>query len=521
MKTPKGIPVSTSSEPKTLPPTGNSHQSRLPNQAQTGFGKRAFAGTIWLLADTFSSKILTIGLQLVLARLLVPEDFGLMGLAATVTGFALIVQSAGIGEVLVQRHLKVNRWSNAAFWMSLATSLLAALIIACAAPIAARIYGEPRLVSVMLLLALSCPLNGLTTVPLAILTGRMQFKVLAMVNLVMLTAGGVLTLLFAYFGFGVYALVIPSLIVLPLKVLWVWRQSRPRVLMALQFRRWRLLVSDSVYVFLIRLFQAMVLQGDYILLGLLFSSHEVGLYFFAFGISGQVIGMVVANFNKAVFPAMVAFHSEPPRQFAVFRGLLSVTCAVVLPASFILSALAPHFVGIFFGSRWEGCGPIIAALSPGIGLTCCAAVGATLLRAQGRFRSELWVSIGMVLPYFSLLLIGAKLGGVIGLAVGESVYFGFVQQIYLLVAVRGMSRMKVWHCIWPGLSAACVAWAVAMIVSRMLLPQQHEAIQFLAAGSLAVACATLTLRITDRATFQEVSNKILPIVRRFPFFAKA
>src|SRR5256885_5179199 len=104
-----------------------------------------FSGFFWLIAQTVGSKLVTMIGQVVLARLLLPDDFGLVGLAYTVTGFAVLIQQAGLREILINRHVHFNRWANPAFWMSLTLGCLGAALMVILAPVAAWMYDDWRL----------------------------------------------------------------------------------------------------------------------------------------------------------------------------------------------------------------------------------------------------------------------------------------------------------------------------------------------------------------------------------------
>src|SRR5262245_45270348 len=139
-------------------------------------------GLFWLSANTVAAKLVSIVGQVVLSWLLLPEEFGSIGLAYTVLAFATLIQQAGLTEILVQRGEHFRRWANPAFWLSLSLGLLAAALTIAAAPVAARIYHDPRVVSLLVVLALSLPVTSLALVPTARIQHQMQFRYIAFTN---------------------------------------------------------------------------------------------------------------------------------------------------------------------------------------------------------------------------------------------------------------------------------------------------------------------------------------------------
>src|SRR4051812_23187819 len=167
--------------------------------------------------------------QVLLARLLLPEAWGLVGEAYSVTAFAILIQQAGLREILIQRQGHFGRWANPAFWMSLTLGCLGALAMVILAPIAGWMYEDwhftgppPTVVYLVLLLALSTPFAGLDIVADAKLTNELRFRFLAWVK--WLTAVGTmgLSILFAKLHWGAYSFVLPLPIITVVRLVLMW-----------------------------------------------------------------------------------------------------------------------------------------------------------------------------------------------------------------------------------------------------------------------------------------------------------
>src|SRR5687768_3960266 len=124
-------------------------------------GRRTLGGFVWATANTVVSKLLGLLGQIVLAKLLLPEDFGLVAMALTVAAFVNIVRDAGLQQVLVHRGSEFPRWAGPAAWMSGTLGVGAMLVMAAAAPLAAWFYQRPELSPLILLLAIGSPLWAL------------------------------------------------------------------------------------------------------------------------------------------------------------------------------------------------------------------------------------------------------------------------------------------------------------------------------------------------------------------------
>src|SRR5665213_1872176 len=242
---------------------------------------RAMSGIIWVGLQSIAARLTGIVGQVILARfLLSAADFGLIGLSLTFSTFGLLFQQSGIREVLVQRQRGFNRWSNAAFWMSLALGIFGGAATLACAPGAARIFKQPRLLGLLVVVAATLPVNALAVVPIAKLQKELQFKRLSAVMAGEAVALTLLTILFAYIGWGPYCVVAAQLAVAFLRLPFLWTLERITVSRSLDFHYWRFLFGDSVMVLASGFAIAMVTQGDYIALGIFRSASDVGIYLF-------------------------------------------------------------------------------------------------------------------------------------------------------------------------------------------------------------------------------------------------
>src|SRR5437879_8025549 len=165
------------------------------------------------MAQTVGSKLVNTVGQIVLAWLLSPEDFGLVGLAYTVTAFAGLIQQAGLREILIHRQAHFGRWANPAFWMSLTLGCVGAAAMLGLAPVAAWMYDDRRLIGLILVLAATAPFSGLDIVPDAQLTSEMRFRYLAVVKWITAVGAMGLSILFAHYRWGAYSFVLPQPII--------------------------------------------------------------------------------------------------------------------------------------------------------------------------------------------------------------------------------------------------------------------------------------------------------------------
>ena len=241
--------------------------TKIPRASGPGLGQRTVQGFAWTVGLTLCAKIISLIGQIILARLLTPESFGLIGLAYTLTAFTDLIQRAGIREVLVHRHRQFDRWATPAFWMSLAFGALAGVCMLASAPLLAWIYHEPRLVGLIVVLAAASPLTAAASVPEAKLQSQLRFNFLAKVGVFRVFATMALTIGFAWAGLGAYSFVLPIPLLAACTLVLYWRAARPAVRLRLRLRRWKYLLDDSLLLLAGSAVIAVIAQGDYFILG--------------------------------------------------------------------------------------------------------------------------------------------------------------------------------------------------------------------------------------------------------------
>jgi len=245
-----------------------------------------------LAAMAVCMKLIGAVSQVVLAWILVPEDLGLIGLASTVMAFAILLQQGGIQQVLVHRQQRFGLWSTDAFWMSLTLAVGAAVLVMCAAPIAARVYHEPRLIGLMAVMAAGLPLDGVSVVPIARLQVDLKFRTYAWVTFASAVSQVVMAIGLAGLGMGAYSIVVPKIPAGICAAIALWRLTKVRLRARPRLSRWRFLFADSLYMLGASLLYAIATQGAYFILGFHGQTDEVGRYWWAYALSVQTVMLI-------------------------------------------------------------------------------------------------------------------------------------------------------------------------------------------------------------------------------------
>ena len=400
-----------------------------------------------------ASFLLRIGSLMVLARLLNPTDFGLVGMVTAVIGVLNLFRDFGLSTATVQRNSVTQEQLSTLFWINMVVGAILALLSVGAAPYVARFYHEPRLFWVTVVLALGFLFNAAGVQHGALLQREMRFTALSVIDilsLVISTAGGITM---ALRGAGYWALVGMTLLgpLVTMIGLWVctrWIPGKPRQRVGI-----RPLVRFGGTITLNGLVVYVAYNLEKVLLGRFWGADVVGIYGGAYQLSNIPTENLNSSIGGVAFSALSRVQADPRRLRSYFLKGYSLVLALTLPITILSALFAVDAISVLLGPKWNEAAPIFRLLSPTI-----------LIFAMINPFSWLLFSIGMVGRSLKIALVIAPLviaGYVIGLPHGPKG-----------VALGYSAAMALWvipHIIWCVRGTAISVRDVFMTLSRPLL----------------------------------------------------
>jgi O-antigen/teichoic acid export membrane protein len=352
---------------------------------------KTFRGLGW----TGLSQSLQQGMQFaftaVLARLLVPHDFGLIALITVFTGFAAVFVDVGFTAALIQRPDLEDRHKSTALWLNLGGGLLLTAVMMAIAPAIASFYGEPRLLGLTLGLAPTFVLSGLSIVQVAMLQREMDFRRLAFVENTTLIGANTLGVVLAVLGFGVWSLVALILASTGLRTGMVWLLSSWRP------HGWvnRRAISD-LWGFSSRVagFNAVnywARNADNLLIGRFVGTNPLAYYNRAYNLMLLPVGIVANVTSRVMFPALSRMQDDHEHIRRVYVRAAGLIALVTFPAIVGLFVVARPFILTVYGNQWKAVIPILQIL--------CVA---SLIQSVTRTTGWLFTSQGQGESYFRL-----------------------------------------------------------------------------------------------------------------------
>lgn len=429
----------------------------------------AVKGVAWSAGREWSVRTLSFVVFLILVRLLEPEAFGLVALAATVIEVLRIFASQGFGTAIIQRYQLEPEHLDSAFWTNVAAGFaLLACGIGVAIP-AANLYGEPDLAPVVGWLALSFPLHGLNVVQDALLRRRMEFRILAMRSIVAAVVGGLVGIGMALSGFGVWSLVGQQLstTVTTTAVLWMATDWRP----ALRFS-WphaKELLSFGLNVMGVNLLNVVNWHADDFLIGLFLGPVQLGYYSVAYRIPRMLTRSLTNSVSSVALPAFSKLQGSKERTQRAFLTGTRINAVVAFPVFVGTALIAPEFVTGVLGDQWSPSIPVLRVLAF-IGLWHSVAYfHPPVMVAMGKPQWDLGLTFLSAVTNVMAFAIAVRWGIV-------AVAAAFVIRAYLLaplplMAVRSLTGLRISEYLRQFLAPAtgCLLMAAAVLGTKAAL----------------------------------------------------
>ncbi len=477
---------------------------------------RATTGFFWTVGQTLGSKVVSMIGQVILARLLLPRDFGLVALSIIAVSFASVIRQTGIQQILVQRHKHFRRWANPAFWFELTVGTSTAILLAAFSPIAAIVFHSRALVGLILVSALGAPLSAWFVIPSARLMIDMRFKAIAVVGIVCNCTATLMSVFLAWRGFGAYSFILPIPVTGAIRCFWLWRLAKPRINLNPQFRRWKFLVGDSGFMIATGFLNSVMYQAGYLALGLLYPKAAVGQFFFALNLSTQVGQLLSQNLGGVLLPALAKLQDNSARHAAALTRALRMLAFISMPLCLLLAVVAKPLVVVVYGSKWLPAVPVleIMALTAVINIPSSPATAA--FQSQGRF-ALLFKWTALQTPVFlAAVFAGAWCGGGVGTAVAWLLFTLAASPIAIKLSLREGATWSGVLGVYAGPLASCFAAIAAFGAVYLLWPAlaQHYLLWWGMAVVVMALIYPVAARIFTPAEFAQAKQHALTVYLR-------
>jgi O-antigen/teichoic acid export membrane protein len=525
-------------DPDLLPP-----QPHAPSAGKTqhkAMGRTVGRGMAWLVLNTAFAKLGSFLAQLALGWYLSKEDFGVYAIAISVAAFTQVFRDGGVRQLLIQRGPEeYESLAGPVYWMAFAFNILTAAALVAAGPIAAFAYDEPRLVNVLLVIALSIAMNTGAIILQARLTSQMRYGATSRIQLGSAIVRYAGTVLLAKFGFKELSFVLPLVGCSVFETIASYYYTRDNLWKRRPvFSRWRELFSETKWLLINSGAMSLLNQGTYFVIGFIVAKQVVGEYFFAYQLTAQIGVLLAFNTQAVLMPALSRLRHEPERhREGVVRALRILVMAAV-PASVVLAANIDSLEHILWKGRWHGAVASVQLISIFFPARLILSIPSATLLSKGRFRLACTLTTTTGLGLIAVSALGAWIGTrahspaadpaaaahaispATWIALFSSIYLGVVCVIATILALRldGISPSRVLNAYVPVWLVGCVAAGAGWATETYALPHHNAWLRCAASTAVFTIIYMVLLRalLKERIieTLQVVPARLRPLARR-------
>lgn len=378
---------------------------------------KTFSSIIW----TTTQKVLVLFIQfvsgIILARLLTPDDYGCIGMLVIFTSISSVFIDGGFGSALIQKKNTTQEDYSTVFYWNLVVSVFLYMILFVSAPYIASFYRMSTLSPVLRVQSLILIISALSAVQVNILKKEMKFREIALVTFLTSVIALAVTIVMAYMGFGVWALVVQFLLtaLIPMFAYWIICRWIPKLLFSI--RSFKELFSFGVFVLFTNFINNLGRSLEGLLIGHFYNSSTMGLYIKGKSLEGMAMTGVSDALNQVTFPLYSKYQDNKDELNVLIRQLTLSTAVIMFPFAFVLIIIAKPLFIILYSEKWLGSVPYFQILCLSGIAVALQGVNGIAITAIGLSRKMMNYTIIKRIINILLLLIGLFAFGMKGLLV--------------------------------------------------------------------------------------------------------
>lgn len=432
--------------------------SSLASKTRTGF--------LWGTVEKLSTQGIQFLFSIILARLLSPEDYGIIAMPMIFLGIAQVFIDSGFANALIRKPDLTEDDLSTAFFFNLGVGAFCYTLLFFTSPLIADFYNTPILSSVLKATALSTLFNPLCSVQQALLTIKMNFKIQAWVSFFSAVLGGIVGIILAYLGYGVWALAISQVISSFLRVvlLNIWGKWYPK-------GRWSKDSFRYLWGFGNKLLLGSLINTIYqnlypLIIGKYFTSSQLGFYTRAYQFANLPSTSYTGIIRRVTFPALSSIQNNEERLKSTFHVVLRVTFFLICPLMFTLVGISDHLIFVLLGEKWLPISVMLKILSLAMVWYPIDALNLNLLTVKGR--SDLFLKLEIIKKIFAFALVIVSIKfGIIVMCFTLVVYglFEIITDTYYTGKYFDLGFFKQMRTLLPSLSLSCLLLGIIETVN--------------------------------------------------------
>ena len=378
--------------------------------ADQSLKNKAITGMAWSAIQNFAVQGISFAIGIILARILMPSDYGLIGMLAIFLAISQLFVESSFSSALIQKTDRTEVDYSTIFYFNLAVGVVFYLILFFSAPLIAQFFNAPQLTILTKVLSLNIIINSLSLVQQTRLTIKLDFKTQALISLFSVIISGTIGIFTAYRGFGVWALVIQSTSIALVRTVSLFYISKWVPLLIFSGSSFKQLFGFSSKLLGAGLVATIFNNIYSVLIGKIFAAKDLGFYTRARQYPEFLSGTSTSILQGVTFPILASLQNDRERMVSVYGRLMRMVVFFVVPALTLLALLSEPFIRFFLTEKWMPVAPLMQWLCFARMITPISALNMNILNAIGRSDLFFKVDISKLPLTVAALVITIPLG---------------------------------------------------------------------------------------------------------------
>ena len=434
-------------------------------------------GFIWSAIERFSVQGLQFLLGLILARLLLPTDYGLVGMLAIFLAISQSFIDSGFSSAFIQKKDRTEEDFSTTFFFNIGVGLFFYLLLFLCAPLIANFYKTPELILLTKVIGINVFITSLAVVQRAKFTIRLDFKTQAKASLVSVLIGGCMGIAMAYKGFGVWAIVIQSILQNGINTLLLWVLSKWIPMAVFSKKSFKSLFSFGSKLLGAGLLDTFFRNIYLLVIGKLFNAAELGFYTRAEQFQKMPSENITGIIQRVTFPVLSSIQDDDEKLLKAYRSFIRISVFIVFPLMIGLALVAGPLIFLLLTEKWMPVVPLLQLLCVAGMLYPVHAINLNILNVKGR--SDLFLRLEVIKKsVFTVILLITIPIGIKALVIGQIFisFIGFFINTYYSGKIINYGAWKQFKDMLP---TTIITLIMALTIWLAVIPFDNAAVKLL------------------------------------------
>lgn len=368
---------------------------------------KTIKGVLWSGIERFSVQGVQFLVLLVIANILDPKDFGLIGMLTIFLAVGQSLIDSGFSQALIRKQDRTELDNNTVFYFNIVVSVVLYLILYVIAPWVAVFYNEPQLTDLMRVLCVIVFINSFAVVQRAIYTAQIDFKTQAKASFIGAFISGVVGVYMAMNGYGVWTLVWQQILNASINTILLWIYSNWFPKLQYSWKSFRSLFSFGSKLLASGLLDTIYTNMYALVIGKVFSAASLGHYTQADRFTRLPSSNITGILQRVTYPVLCSIQNDENRLRENYRQLLRLSAFIIFPLMCLLAGVAYPLVDVLIGEKWRFAATLIIPLSFHMMWWPIHAINLNLLQVKGR--SDLFLKLEIIKKAIGVIVLIASI----------------------------------------------------------------------------------------------------------------